>query len=80
MLLLIPKGKTYIFNKLMEKRPYLILECVQIVCTDNMYKMKTIDLKNVIMVLNNDVKMINQVLPFYIYMGQDMMKGTLWSR
>ena len=26
------------------------------------------------MVLKNDVKMINQVLPFCIYMGQDMMK------
>ena len=35
--------QTYIFNKLMDKRPYLILECIQIVHTDNMCKMKTID-------------------------------------
>ena len=34
---------------------------------------------NVIMVLNYDVKMIKQVLPFCIYMGQDMMKGTLYG-
>ena len=32
------------------------------------------------MVLNNDVKMINQVLPFYIYMGQYIMKGAPWWR
>ena len=31
------------FHKLMDKRTYLILECVQIVRTDNMCKMKTID-------------------------------------
>ena len=58
----------------------LDLDCVQIVRNDNMCKIKTIATGNVIMVLNNDVKMINQVLPFCILMGQDMMKGTLWSR
>ena len=30
-----------------------------------------------IVVLNNDVKMIYQVLPFCIYMGQDIGKGAL---
>ena len=29
------------------------------------------------MVLINDVKMMNQVLPFCIYMSLDMLKGTL---
>ena len=29
------------------------------------------------MVLNNDLKMINQIRPFFINMRQDMVKGTL---
>ena len=71
MLLLIPKKttKTYVILLADGLKTILDLECVQIVRIHNMCKMKTIDILNVIMVLNNDVKMINQVLPFCIIYG-----------
>ena len=43
MLLLIPKGKTYIFYLYDVLKTILDLEYVKIVCTDNVCKMKTID-------------------------------------
>ena len=78
MLLLIPKVKTYYFKSDDRYRTAFDLERFQSICTGNMCYMKTIIKIDVIIVLNNISKMINQVLTFckcYIHIHSSRAMG-----